>query len=48
VTGTAPPDPSKPGLPIVADEPSVLVGMQRYFQAAGFQVDCALEREEAG
>ena len=40
-------DPYKPRLLIVDDEPSVLVGMGRYFQAVGFLVDCATEREEA-
>lgn len=29
------------------DERNVLLGMRRYFRAAGFEVDCAAEREEA-
>lgn len=32
---------------VVEDEDSVLVGMRRYFQRSGFDVDCAREREEA-
>lgn len=32
---------------LVDDEENVLVGMRRYFKAAGFAVDCAREREEA-
>jgi DNA-binding response OmpR family regulator len=32
---------------VVDDEDSILVGMRRFFGAAGFQVDCAREREEA-
>ena len=32
---------------LVDDEQNVLVGMRRYFQAAGFDVDCAGGREEA-
>ncbi len=32
---------------IVDDEPSILTGMQRFFVAAGYRVDCAVEREEA-
>lgn len=32
---------------LVDDEENVLVGMRRYFRAAGFEVDCAREREEA-
>ncbi len=32
---------------LVDDERNVLVGMRRYFLAAGFAVDCASEREEA-
>jgi DNA-binding response OmpR family regulator len=47
MSSTTPSDPGRPRLLIVDDEPSVLVGMQRYFQAVGFQVDCAGEREEA-
>lgn len=32
---------------LVDDEENVLVGMRRYFKSAGFDVDCAAEREEA-
>ena len=32
---------------VVDDEENTLVGMRRYFRAAGFDVDCANEREEA-
>jgi DNA-binding response OmpR family regulator len=32
---------------LVDDEKNVLVGLDRYFRVAGFQVDCAREREEA-
>ena len=32
---------------LVDDERNVLLGMRRYFRAAGFEVDCATEREEA-
>jgi DNA-binding response OmpR family regulator len=32
---------------LVDDEESVLIGMRRYFQLAGFHVDCALDQEEA-
>lgn len=32
---------------LVDDEQNVLVGMTRYFRIAGFEVDCAREREEA-
>lgn len=36
-----------PRLLLVDDEENVLLGMRRYFAASGFEVDCALEREEA-
>lgn len=32
---------------IVDDEPSALVGLKRYFRAAGYDVDAADEREKA-
>ncbi len=32
---------------VVDDEHSILVGMKRFFQSRGFEVDCAAEREEA-
>lgn len=32
---------------IVDDEPSILLGMKRYFCARGYEVDCAGEPEEA-
>jgi DNA-binding NtrC family response regulator len=32
---------------IVDDEQSILVGMRRYFRSLGYEVDCAVEREEA-
>ena len=32
---------------IVDDEPSILLGMKRYFCARGYDVDCAGEPEEA-
>ena len=32
---------------LVDDEKNVLAGLDRYFRVAGFQVDCAREREEA-
>ena len=38
---------SRKRLLIVDDEQSVLVGMRRFFQASGFDVDVAQEREEA-
>lgn len=45
--GPPPADGKRKRLLIVDDEQGVLVGMQRYFQSAGFLVDCAREREEA-
>jgi DNA-binding response OmpR family regulator len=47
VPGILPSEPVCPRLLIVDDEPNVLVGLQRYFQTVGFQVDCASERREA-
>lgn len=38
---------AKRRLLIVDDEESILGGMQRYFQARGYEVDCAREAEEA-
>jgi DNA-binding response OmpR family regulator len=32
---------------VVDDEEHIRLGMRRYFQAAGFHVDCAAERDEA-
>jgi two-component system response regulator RegA len=32
---------------IVDDEPSILVGMRRFFLGLGYTVDCAEEKEEA-
>jgi len=32
---------------LVDDEENILTGMRRYFRACGYQVDCAVEREEA-
>ncbi len=38
---------SKKRLLLVDDEESILGGMQRYFRAGGYEVDCACEGEEA-
>jgi DNA-binding response OmpR family regulator len=37
----------KKKLLVVDDEESILVGIQRYFQSDGYDVDCAREKEEA-
>ena len=47
MTTPVPPQGHRKKLLIVDDEQSVLIGMQCFFVANGFDVDCAQEREEA-